>query len=99
MKELDHIEQQARAHDVPPFLIDVWNAVVYWFLLPGQRMLESLAATPWGKDWGIPAEPHWTMVTLVALLFWAVLFSLLGAASAQIRNFLGRNQHRRKMVN
>ncbi len=63
-------------------------------MAPGDAMMHSLAATPWGQEMGIPGD-EWTINMGVALLFWCVLISIIGAMNDQIQRVLGRNNGRR----
>lgn len=73
----------------------IWDQLVAIFMAPGDRMMQSLAGTPWGAEWGIPAD-EWTINAIVALLFWCVVISIIGAMNDQIRRVSGRNQSRRR---
>ncbi len=73
----------------------IWDTLVALFMAPGDAMMQSLANTPWGAEWGIPAN-EWTINMGVALLFWCVVFSLAGAMNDQIRRTMNRNQRRRR---
>lgn len=74
----------------------IWDTLVALFMAPGRAMMEGLASTQWGQDWGASAHPDWTVVAVVSLLFWCVLFSLVGAMDDQIRRVTRRNTQRRR---
>lgn len=73
----------------------IWDTLVALFMAPGDAMMRSLASTPWGAEWGVPAN-EWTINAGVALLFWCVVISLIGAMNDQIRRVTNRNQMRRR---
>ena len=75
-------------------LSQLWTMLVDLFMAPGAAMMGSLAQTPWGQEWGAPAEPDWTIVAGVSLLFWCVVIALLGAMDDRIRAMLRRNDRR-----
>jgi hypothetical protein len=77
-------------HTGHPLLDGICNGLVDLFLAPGDIMMRSLAATPWGQDWGI--HPDWPLVVMVAVFFWAILLTLLGAANDSVRQMLARCQ-------
>lgn len=76
-------------------LQQIWDTLVALFLAPGNAMMHSLASTPWGQQWGIPAN-EWTINAGVALLFWCVVISIIGAMNDQIQRVMNRNQARRR---
>lgn len=76
-------------------LQQIWDMLVALFIAPGDAMMHSLAATPWGQEWGISAN-EWTINMGVALLFWCVVFSLIGAMNDQIQRVMNRNRMRRR---
>ena len=71
----------------------IWDTLVAVFMAPGNAMMESLAGTSWGAEWGIPGD-EWTINAVVALLFWCVVISLIGAMDDQIRRVSGRTTRR-----
>lgn len=72
----------------------LWDTLVAIFLAPGDAMMQSLANTPWGQEFGIPGN-EWTINMGVALLFWCVVFSIAMAMDDHIRRFTQRNLRRR----
>lgn len=73
----------------------IWDTLVAIFMAPGDAMMQSLAGTPWGAEWGVPAN-EWTINAMVALLFWCVVISLIRAMDDQIRRVTGRNARRNR---
>jgi len=69
----------------------LWAICVAIFMAPGKAMIASLAATPWGKEWGVHASPEVIYIFAVSLVFWCLLISLANAADDHIRAFLRRN--------
>ncbi len=80
--------------DLKTALQRIWDQLVAIFMAPGDAIMQSFAGTPWGAEWGIPAD-EWTINMGVALLFWCVVISIIGAMNDQIRRMLGRNSGRR----
>lgn len=76
--------------DLKTALQRIWDQLVALFMAPGDAMMHSLANTPWGKEFGIPGD-EWTINMGVALLFWCVVISIIGAMNDQIRRVLNRN--------
>lgn len=73
----------------------IWDTLVALFMAPGAAMMKGLAGTEWGQEWGATAQPDWTVVAIISLLFWCVAFSIVGAMDDQIRRMLQRNRRRR----
>lgn len=71
-------------------LYDIWAVIWGIFIMPGEAMMRSLATTPWGREWGVPAEPDSAMVIGVSLIFWCLVITFVNAADDRVRGFLQR---------
>lgn len=76
-------------------MIEALLHFLYWliglFMAPGYMLLHRFAIL-WGK--GVPPHAQALTAFLVAFVFWAILFSILGAMQAQVSGFLNRNKPR-----
>ncbi|PZP87032.1 MAG: hypothetical protein DI582_00760 [Azospirillum brasilense] len=80
---------------VKAFLGAFLGLLLHYFLLPAEWLLARLNSQSWAESLRIPEEPSLVITLGVAVLFWVILFSLVGTAERQVRFFLHRNDRRR----
>jgi len=80
---------------IKAFLGAFLGLLLHYFLLPAEWLLVRLHAQGWAESLRLPEEPSMVITIGVAVLFWVILFSLIGTAERQVRFFLHRNDRRR----